>query len=187
MQLCGDANCLEVQPLTLPLAAPWVQPPHTLWHSQPKHTVLGAGRDGIVILEVDFLHSVESFRRWIPLLPAVSHVSYILSLPLLFFLWLLSFCNKALNFLMTDQKCCLSCGVQGHGAGSWASHMVPWSSREWDTMKALLQWRNVKLGHTKGVTGCEFQHGRKLKWRSLVTAIPKHFYLPVKVDGVWAW
>lgn len=76
---------------------------------------------------------------------------------------------------------------QGHGAGCWASHMVPWSSREWDTMKPLLQWRNVKLGHTKGVTGCEFQHGRKLKWRSLVTAIPKCFYLHVKSDGVRAW
>lgn len=63
MQLCGDANCLEVQPLTLPLTAPWVQPPHALWNSQPKHTVLGAGRDGIIILEVDFLHSVGSFRQ----------------------------------------------------------------------------------------------------------------------------
>lgn len=63
MQLCGDANCLEVQPLTLPLTAPWVQPPHALWSSHPEHTVLGADRDGIIILEVDFLHRVGIFGQ----------------------------------------------------------------------------------------------------------------------------
>lgn len=56
---------------------------------------------------------------------------------------------------------------QGHGAGCWASHMVPWSSREWDTMKPLLQWRNVKLGHTKGELAVSFSMGESWNGEAL--------------------